>query len=107
MINKALSIQTITDQKQDSIFSERNLSQYLTQERISLLLRLSLALVFFWFGMLKIVNASPVVALLQNSFALFAASPFLELLGIGEVLIAVGLALDRFSRYAAGLLCIC
>lgn len=60
------------------------------------LLRLSLALVFFWFGLLKFMNVSPVVELLQNSFPFLASSPYLEILGLTEIFIAVGLMTNRF-----------
>src|ERR1700704_2096278 len=62
------------------------------------LLRLSLATVFLWFGLLKLANVSPVVALLKSSFPLLANAPFIELLGFVEVCIAVGLTIKRLSR---------
>src|ERR1043166_5441534 len=62
------------------------------------LLRLSLAAVFFWFGALKLAGVSPVVEMLRGSFPLLADAPFLQLLGVAEVLIAAGLILNRLSR---------
>lgn len=62
---------------------------------VMFMLRLSLALVFFWFGALKIMDVSPVMQLLQNSFPFLAASPYIELLGLTEIFIAVGLMTDR------------
>ena len=70
------------------------------------LLRISLAGVFFWFGMLKVTGSSPVVELLRNSFGFLASAPYLQLLGAGEVLIGLGLLVPRFSRAAAALMVI-
>lgn len=69
-----------------------------------ILLRLSLAVVFFWFGALKLAGVSPVVEMLRGSFPLLADAPFLQLLGVAEVLIAAGLVLNRLSRQTAFLL---
>lgn len=65
------------------------------------LMRGSLALVFLWFGALKLTNESPVVALLQHSFAVLARTPWLQLLGLVEILIAVGLVVPRLAKAAA------
>ena len=62
------------------------------------LLRLSLATVFLWFGLLKLANASPVDALLRSSFSILANPPYVELLGLAEIVIAIGLILNRFAR---------
>ncbi len=62
------------------------------------LLRFSLATVFLWFGLLKLANVSPVVSLLKSSLPILAATPFLQLLGVVEVSIAVGLVSRRLSR---------
>ena len=70
------------------------------------LLRISLAGVFFWFGMLKVAGLSPVVGLLRSSFGFLALAPYSELLGVGEIVIAVGLLVPRFSRVAAALMVI-
>src|SRR5260370_39455463 len=45
------------------------------------LLRLSLATILFWFGVLKVANVSPVVELLRSSIPFLARSPYLQLLG--------------------------
>ena len=72
--------------------------------KVIYLLRISLALIFFWFGMLKLLNISPVASLLQNSFPFLAQSPYIELLGLGEIIIGAGLISDRLSGYAATLM---
>lgn len=63
-------------------------------------LRLSLSAVFFWFGFLKLINLSPVTAILRQSLPLLAHAPFLELLGLAEITIAIGLIIERWSRPA-------
>ena len=62
------------------------------------LLRLSLATVFLWFGLLKLADVSPVVALLRSSIPILANTPFLQSLGLAEVCIAIGLTINRFSK---------
>src|SRR5215471_10712271 len=76
----------------------------LAWRQVRFLLRLSLAVVFFWFGLLKIANVSPVIDLIHNSIPFLAASPYIELLGLGEIMIAIGLVIDRLSSYAAFLM---
>jgi putative oxidoreductase len=62
------------------------------------LLRLSLATVFLWFGLLKLADVSPVVGLLRSSMPMLAQTPFLQSLGFVEVCIAIGLSIDRLSK---------
>src|SRR5262249_38667042 len=81
-----------------------SLEKIFSPQRMIMLLRMSLAATFFWFGLLKVINASPVVNMLAHSFTLFATPPFLQLLGIGEVAIAIGLAIKRFSKFTAVLM---
>ena len=76
----------------------------LARQRIILAVRLSLSAVFFWFGALKLVDASPVTDLLRNSFPILAHSPYLEALGLVEIAIAIGLISERFSKGAATLM---
>ena len=74
------------------------------ERQATFLLRLSLALVFLWFGLLKLAGVSPVVDLLSNSFPTLARSPYLELLGLMEIVIGVCLVIDRLSKQAAALM---
>jgi putative oxidoreductase len=76
----------------------------LAKVRIIFLLKLSLALVFFWFGVLKLTGVSPVIDLLNHSLPMLAQSPYIELLGLAEMFIAVGLVVNKYSRYAATLM---
>ena len=76
----------------------------LVRFRVTFLLRLSLACVFFWFGMLKLAGVSPVVDLLRNSIPFLAGAPYIELLGLAEIVIAIGLVIERLSNQAASLM---
>jgi len=76
----------------------------LARRRVGFLLRLSLAVVFFWFGVLKLAGVSPVIDLLRDAMPILAHSPYIELLGAAEIVIAVGLVIDRLSGYAAALM---
>lgn len=74
--------------------------------RVMFLLRLSLAAVFFWFGVLKLTNVSPVIEMLNETMPFLARSPFIEILGLAEMTIGVGLVTDKFSEQAAMLMII-
>jgi len=62
--------------------------------------RLSLATVFFWFGVLKVANVSPVTNLLRAAIPFLAETPYLEALGIAEIVIGVGLLMNRLTKQA-------
>ena len=55
------------------------------------LLRLSLAVTFIWFGMLKIVGASPVYDLVAHTVYWVSPEFFVPFLGIWEVAVGLGL----------------
>ena len=76
----------------------------LAQPRVTFLLRLSLATIFFWFGLLKLAGVSPVADLLRNSIPFLARSPYIELLGLAEIVIAIGLVIERLANHAATLM---
>ncbi len=96
----SLSIQTIQPQAivEKNNFFDFDLSNLLSQRLADRLLMWSMSLTFFWFGILKVFNMSPVVGLLQHSFSLFATQPYLGLLGFFEILIAVGLLIPRIRK---------
>ena len=71
---------------------------------VTFLLRLSLAAIFFWFGMLKLAGVSPAVELLRHSIPFLAVPPYIELLGLAEIVIAVGLVIERLANQAATLM---
>jgi uncharacterized membrane protein YkgB len=68
------------------------------------LLRLSLATVFFWFGALKVASVSPAVGLLRASIPFLAGSPYLQILGLAEIAIGMGIIIERFSKQATTVL---
>ena len=61
-------------------------------------LRASLALVFLWFGVLKLTGDSPVLALVSATVPWVDPYLLMHLLGAVEVLLAVGLLLGRAQR---------
>ncbi|MEA2509523.1 MAG: putative oxidoreductase [Actinomycetota bacterium] len=68
-------------------------------ERLALpLLRLSLGLVFVWFGILKIAGESPVTKLVADTVYWLNPAWFVPVLGLFEVLVGVGLLLGRGLR---------
>jgi uncharacterized membrane protein YkgB len=67
-------------------------------------LRVSLALVFCWFGALKMANLTPDLDFLRHCFPILATAPYLQLLGAAELLIAIGLLWPRWHRLASALL---
>ena len=63
-----------------------------------------IAALFFWFGIIKLTGVSPVVQLLRQSVPFMVESPYIQLLGLLEVLIGLGLMVDRLSRPASALI---
>lgn len=66
------------------------------------LLRVSLALVFIWFGALKPLGMSPANELVARTVVWFPPRVFLPILGVWEVLIGICLLIKPLNR--AGLL---
>jgi putative oxidoreductase len=67
-------------------------------------LRIALAVVYIWFGALKIANVSPVAGLVQSLYPSFPEPLFLAFLGVWEVLIGLGLLSGVFLRGTLALL---
>ncbi|MDD5149330.1 MAG: hypothetical protein PHC28_02465 [Flavobacterium sp.] len=68
-----------------------------TMEKHSiLLLRIALAIVYVWFGALKVVGMSPAEELVQKTVFWFKPEIFVPLLGIWEVIIGLGILVKRF-----------
>lgn len=67
-------------------------------------LRLSLALVFIWFGLLKALGVSPVADVVGAVSPLMATATGLTLLGWFEIALGVGLFLNRFRILTYSLL---
>jgi putative oxidoreductase len=60
------------------------------------LLRLSIAIVFIWFGLLKVFGYNPVFDLVNSVMPVFASGTGLIVLGWFETAIGVGLIINRF-----------
>ena len=62
------------------------------------LLRLSLALIFIWFGLLKVFGFNPVHSLIASVTPMLAEGNGLILLGAFETLIGIGLLVDKLRK---------
>jgi uncharacterized membrane protein YkgB len=69
-----------------------------------MLLRVSLAVVFVWFGALKLVGRSPVAELVAATVYWLPPRLFVSVLGAWEMAIGVGLAFRLFLRFTLFLL---
>jgi uncharacterized membrane protein YkgB len=69
-----------------------------------MLLRYSLAVIFFWFGILKPMGISPAAELVANTVVWFSADWFVPFLGWWEVTIGVLLLFRPTVKYALTLL---
>ncbi|MDO8579888.1 MAG: DoxX family membrane protein [Candidatus Omnitrophota bacterium] len=68
------------------------------------LLRISLAIIFIWFGALKVVDISPAQDLVTKTVYWVDPKLFIPILGYWEILIGVGLLFRRLIRVAIFLL---
>lgn len=84
----------------------KNINQYEEQvvgflRRWSIpLLRISLGIVYVWFGALKIAGTSPVFSLIQTLHPSYPEPLFFMILGIWEVLVGLGFLFGKFLRTA-------
>lgn len=67
-------------------------------------LRYAVAVIFIWFGMLKVMDASPASALIENTIYLADPSWFVPFLGIWEVAIGICFLIRPLLRVGIGLL---
>src|SRR5690606_5067546 len=67
-------------------------------------LRISLAIVFIWFGYLKVIGQSPVVELIESTFTFIDHPQFIPALGWLEIVIGAGLLLKFYLRVILALL---
>jgi uncharacterized membrane protein YkgB len=67
-------------------------------------LQLSLGIVFFWFGALKLVDMSPAADLVRNTVYWWDPDLFLPVLGVWEMVIGVCLLIRPLVRVAIPLL---
>lgn len=63
-------------------------------------LRWSLAVVFIWFGALKVLGVSPVVDLVASTVYWVDPDWFVPFLGVVEILVGIGLATRKWLRLA-------
>jgi len=63
------------------------------------LLRLALAVVFIWFGVLKVIDRSPVEDLVKDTIYFLPEDTFFVVLGIWEIVIGVGLLIPVALRF--------
>ena len=68
------------------------------------LLRISLGVVFAWFGLLKIFGASPVSGMIYSTYPLFPEPAFIIVLGFWEVLIGVGFLCNKMIKATVALM---
>ena len=64
----------------------------------------SLAVVYLWFGALKVIGASPVLDLVQSLYPFLPEPLFLKILGVWELFIGLGLLTRRLLRTTLALL---
>jgi uncharacterized membrane protein YkgB len=64
------------------------------------ILRISLGIIFLWFGLLKFSSHSPVLEIINASFPLFGSGAGRYILASFEVLIGLGLMLHILPRTA-------
>src|SRR5919204_2442774 len=69
-----------------------------------LIIRISLGIVFFWFGLLKVMGASPVYDLASHIVYWLPPQLFVPLLGIWEMAIGIGLLMGKALRVVLSLL---
>ena len=67
-------------------------------------MRISLAIVYIWFGALKIFGMSPAGELVEQTVYWFQPEIFIPILGICEVIIGLGLLIKKFIPYTILLL---
>ena len=63
----------------------------------SILLRVSLAIVYIWFGALKVFKTSPAEELVQETVYWLEPSIFVPLLGVAELMIGIGLLIKKMD----------
>lgn len=68
------------------------------------IMRIALAIVYIWFGALKIIGMSPAGDLVQETVYWFKPELFIPILGICEALIGIGLLIKKYIPYTIVLL---
>lgn len=66
------------------------------------LLKLSLFIVFLWFGILKLLNVSPVLDIVAGAYPFIANTPwFFTALALFEIILGIGILIPRFMKISA------
>ena len=65
------------------------------------LLRISLGIVYIWFGALKLTDATPVAALVAHTVPFLPEKVFVPALGVFEVVLGLGLLVGRYLGIVA------
>jgi len=68
------------------------------------LMRIALAIIYIWFGGLKITGMSPAEELVEQTVYWFKPEVFTPILGLFELLIGLGLLIKQFIPYTIALL---
>ena len=68
------------------------------------LMRIALAIIYIWFGGLKITGMSPAGELVEQTVYWFKPEVFTPILGLFELLIGLGLLIKQFIPYTIALL---
>ncbi len=68
------------------------------------LMKIALAIVYIWFGALKIFGLSPAGELVKQTAYWFEPEIFVPILGVFELMIGLGLLIKRFVPFAVILL---
>ncbi len=76
---------------------EKRFSHFL-KKYATTLLRYAMGTVYFWFGILKVLNMSPVEGLVERATHFIAVHDFVITIGIWEVTIGFCLWIRRFNR---------
>lgn len=82
---------------------DRLLQSWLARHGVSAL-RYSLALVFFWFGIIKPFDVSPANPVVARGIYFLPFDLFFPVLGWWEALVGIGLLFDRTVRFAVYLM---
>lgn len=69
-------------------------------------LRIGFVIVFFWFGLLKLIDVSPVAHIINAVYAFLPEKETVYVIGMLEVGIALGVLFKKAYRFAIFLLCV-
>ncbi len=76
------------------------ISLYKVEDKLITLLRISLAIIFVWFGVLKIAGVSPATSLVAGIFPILAGQEGIFWIGIAEVVVGLIVFFNRFQGFA-------